>query len=249
MTEALNISEVGSANKKFWNEPCETNSYNYLGFDSEQDFDAWFFRFRSYLEEFIQFSKIKGKKVLEVGLDMGSVSERLGKVGADFYGMDIAEGAVECVNKRFLESGFEGKALIGDILNCPWEDNFFDNVISIGCIHRRGDFYKTVEELVRVQNPGRQGVFMFYNAFSYRQWFTSPIRTLMKSFTSVSRSPIRGKNVERGMYDTNSKGEAAPSTEFLSRKEIAQQMNGLRTKVKISCENIGSHFMFPLPRF
>ena len=89
---------------------------------------------------------------------------------------------------------------------------------------------------------------MVYNAFSYRQWFTSPIRTLIKSFTCTSRSSIRGKKVERGMYDSNSKGEAAPSTEFLSRKEIAQHMTELRTKVKISSENIGSYFMFPLPR-
>lgn len=248
MTETSNISEVGSANKKFWDEPCGTNSYNALGFNSKQDFDYWFFNFYSYLEEFIPFDSIKGKKVLEVGLGMGSVSERLGREGAEFYGMDIAEGPVEGVNERFSDNGFDGKAVIGDVLNCPWDDNFFDNVISIGCLHHTGDFYKAVEELVRVLKPGGHGVFMVYNAFSYRQWLTSPLRTLIKSFSSSSRSSIKGKEVERGMYDSNSKGEAAPSTEFLGRKEIAQHMTNLRTKAKIRSENIGSFFMFPFPR-
>lgn len=248
MTESSNISEVATANKKFWNEPCGTNSYNSLGFDSKGDFDLWYFNFYSYLEEFIPFDSVKGKKILEVGLGMGSVSERLVRKEADFYGMDIAEGPVNGVNARFSENGFKGKAIVGDVLDCPWEDDYFDFVISIGCLHHTGNFYNAVKELVRVLKPGGQGVFMVYNAFSYRQWLSSPIRTLIKCFYRTTRSSIKGKEFERASYDSNSKGEAAPCTEFLGRKEIADHMSTLGTVARIRSENIGSIFMFPLPR-
>ena len=248
MTEASDVYDVETANKKFWEEPCGTNSYNSLGFNSKQDFDFWFFNFYSYLDDFIPFNSVKGKKVLEVGLGMGSVSERLGKEGAEFYGMDIAKGPVEGVNERFSENNFDGKAVVGDVLNCPWDDNYFDYVISIGCLHHTGDFYKAVDELVRVLKPGGQGVFMVYNAFSYRQWLVNPLRTLIKCYSCGFASSIRGEEDERGMYDCNSRGEAAPATEFLGRKEIFNYMTELKTQVKIRSENIGSYFLFPLPR-
>ena len=150
--------------------------------------------------------------------------------------------------RDYVENNFDGKAVVGDVLNCPWDDNYFDYVISIGCLHHTGDFYKAVDELVRVLKPGGQGVFMVYNAFSYRQWLVNPLRTLIQCFSSGFASSIRGEEDERGMYDCNSRGEAAPATEFLGRKEIFNYMTELKTQVKIRSENIGSYFLFPLPR-
>ena len=94
-------STIKSSNEEFWDEPCGFNAYTELGFKSSSDFDEWYFNFYPYLEDFVPFKSIKRKKVLEVGLGMGSVSERLGREGAEFYGMDIAKGPVEGVNERF----------------------------------------------------------------------------------------------------------------------------------------------------
>jgi hypothetical protein len=39
-------------------------------------FDEWYFDFYNYLDRHIRFEKLKGKKVLEVGLEYGSVPQK-----------------------------------------------------------------------------------------------------------------------------------------------------------------------------
>ena len=67
------IGNVNNENREFWSEPCGTNSKLSHGFDSNDEFDRWFFEFYPYLESYIPFDQLRGKKVFEVGLGMGSV--------------------------------------------------------------------------------------------------------------------------------------------------------------------------------
>ena len=58
---------------------------------------------------------------------MGSVAQRIAENGADYYGLDIAEGPVALVNSRLHEKRLDGRATEGNILNCPHEDCTFDS--------------------------------------------------------------------------------------------------------------------------
>jgi len=249
MTEPNRAKEVSQANKAYWDEPCGTNAYEKLGFKSHEEFDHWYFNFYPYLEEHIPFDSVRGQRVLEVGLGMGTVSERLAKEGADFHGMDIAEGPVKEVRQRLERIGSSGEANVGDVLDCPWEDGFFDVVVSIGCLHHTGNMTRAITELVRVLKPGGTGVFMVYNAYSYRQWLSSPLNT-MRSFMSEKgdAKSRQAAESERAKYDHNLGGTAAPCTEFMGRRSIDRLMDTLGADARVQSENIGAIFMFPLPR-
>lgn len=249
MTDQRRKSDIDEANKEYWNEPCGTNSYKKLGFKSYKEFDRWYFDFYPYLDKHIPFGSVRERRVLEVGLGLGTVSERLAQKGADYHGLDIAEEPVAEVNHRLTRYALNERATVGNVLECPWDDGFFDVVISIGCLHHTGDMNRAISELIRVLKPGGQGVIMVYNAFSYRQWLSSPLATYRTFRNEQNRHGSRHAAAsERSKYDHNSSGEAAPCTEFIGRQSLLGIITGLGLEAQVHSENIGSYFMFPLPR-
>jgi len=243
------IGNVNNENREFWSEPCGSNSKLSHGFDSNDEFDRWFFEFYPYLESYIPFDQLRGKKVFEVGLGMGSVAQRIAENGADYYGLDIAEGPVALVNSRLHEKRLDGRATEGNILNCPHEDCTFDFAVAIGCLHHTGDLYQGIKELVRIVRPGGKGIFMVYNAFSYRQWISSPLKTFRQLVADFGMAtPRSAGKLEREKYDTDTSGNAAPFTEFTGKKGVMRILDELPVEYKIDRQNIGNVFLFPVPR-
>ena len=200
--------ETNKANQEFWAEPCGTNTkaYRKFGFKSREAFDSWYFGFYPYLEKYIPFENIKSKRVLEVGLGLGTVSERLANEGAIYYGMDIAEGPVAEVKGRLGSLQLNGEVLLGNVLECPWDDDYFDFVISIGCLHHTGSLVHAIGELIRVLKPGGIGILMVYNAFSYRQWLTAPCVT-WRQLRAEGNGTIIGFSLAGDVITPNLKGK------------------------------------------
>ena len=99
--------ETDLANENFWDEPCGESHFKSLGFESLSQFDDWFFNFQyPYLSKLIPFDSFAGKKILEVGLGYGSVSQRIMESGASFFGLDLAKGPVRLVRERLKEKYF-----------------------------------------------------------------------------------------------------------------------------------------------
>jgi len=69
----------------------------------------------------------------------------------DFIGLDLCENFVDiCIQSKL-------NVIHGNILNIPFESNYFDNVISIAVIHHlktKEDRYKAIQELIRITKPG-----------------------------------------------------------------------------------------------
>jgi len=212
-----------------------------MGFASPAEFDDWFFKYYPYLEKIIPFDDLGGKRVLEVGLGYGSVSQKLIENEASFLGLDIAEGPVGLVKDRLGALGVEGEVIEGSVLDCPWKDSTFDFVVSIGCLHHTGDPVKGIKEMHRVLKPGGGCVIMVYNAFSYRQWFTSP-KIAFSQFYQEMRKPgvfREAGESERGRYDKNIKKKTAPSTHFIGTRGLKAIFNNLFSDVEIRRRNIG----------
>ena len=133
--------------------------------------------FYPYLERYVAFDELQGKKVLEVGLGYGTVGQKIAESGADYTGLDIAEGPVSMMNHRLGQCGLPGKAIQGSILEAPFEDETFDRVVAIGCYHHTGDTKRAISETARILKPGGQALVMVYNAYSYRRWLRSPLDT------------------------------------------------------------------------
>lgn len=239
-------ADIDLENSAFWDEMCGSALARELGIeDDSQDslgrFDQWYFDYYPYLFDHIPFGQMAGKRVLEVGLGYGTVSQRLAESGADYSGLDIAAGPVALVNKRLNDIGAAGAAIQGSILTPPFEAGSFDWVVAIGCLHHTGDLAGALQQVHWLLKPGGRAMVMVYNAVSYRQWRDAPFVTLLRKFRDPSSYRNRQSSAEsvRAQYDTNREGEAAPQTEYVTPGELACLCRDFR-RCTVTAENIGS---------
>ena len=240
---------IGSLNSEFWNELCGTNIAITLGLTdgsphSLQLFDSWFFSFYPYLKPFLDKALINQNKILEVGLGYGSVSTYLATHKLSYTGMDIAPVAVAMCDSRLLRIGGTHAGIEGDALDAPFSDSGFDAVVAVGSLHHTGDFDRAISEMCRVTKSEGVVCGMVYSLFSARNFIFQPIRTIRLAFRNI-RHPVRVKADEklRWFSDHNQKGEAAPATEYFSRKALRSVLENYG-QVEIKANNLDS---LPIP--
>lgn len=235
---------LNEKNAEFWNELCGTTFAHTLGItdhslDSLKKYDEWFLNFYPYLPRHIPYSSMKGKKVLEVGLGYGTVSQQIGETGAIFTGLDIAHGPVAMANYRFRLHGLNGQSVRGSILDSPFGDSVFDFVVAIGSYHHTGNLQRAINETYRLLKPGGKLVLMVYSAYSYRRWiraFNPTGRYFMWDRFGIGETPESSCR-ERAAYDVNLRKESAPFTSFVSRGRLAK-MCGRFSKFHARLENV-----------
>jgi SAM-dependent methyltransferase len=183
------------------------------------------------------------KRVLEVGLGYGTVSQKIAESGASYSGLDIADGPVEMVNSRLKMNGLKGVAQIGSILKCPFDAGTFDYVVAIGCYHHTGALARAINETWRVLKPGGGATVMVYNAYSYRRWLRWPISTFKYYLRDRSGAgeTMRFSENERKAYDARLDGTAAPETDFVSSAHLSRLCCQFSV-IEIFCENAGGEF-------
>lgn len=217
-------------NIEFWDELCGSTVAATLGIKdasaaSLARFDRWFGDFYPYLDRYIPFRDLAGKRVLEVGLGYGTVSQRLAEAGARYHGLDIAGGPVAMAHHRLRQARLDGEVRQGSILECPWPDAFFDHVVAIGCYHHTGDVARAIAETHRVLRPGGGATIMLYYAYSYRRWRHWTFATLRALLAErTGRAPPPPSAAERTYYDIDTKGRAAPETVFVSERFVRRVM-------------------------
>jgi 2-polyprenyl-3-methyl-5-hydroxy-6-metoxy-1,4-benzoquinol methylase len=238
-------SDISSKNSDFWNELCGSSSAKHLGItdskpESLKKFDDWYFDFYPYLFEHIQFAELKGLDVLEVGLGYGTVSQKLAESGANYCGLDIAEGPVQMVNYRLKQANLTGQAIQGSILEPQFEPASFDVIVAIGCLHHTGNLELALQRCWDLLRPGGRLIFMVYYAYSYRRFRMAPATTLkymakeMGGFRGVVGSSVAR---DRAAYDTSSDGSGAPHTDWISIRSLATLCNRF-SQTKSRLENI-----------
>ena len=215
------------ANAKFWDEICGTvfaKQHRVEGrtLDALRRFDQAYFDFYPYLLERVPVQTMRGQRVLEVGLGYGTVGQKIAESGADYTGLDIAQGPVDMMNHRLSMQSLPGRAIQGSMLECPLPDASMDSVVSLGCFHHTGSVARCIDEAWRVLKPGGRAYVMVYNALSYRQWIKWPRQTLRVLFAPAGA--VRATEGQRAGYDVNTAGVAAPETEFVSRAQLRCMM-------------------------
>jgi len=251
---------VDQGNSTFWNELCGSGTAKALGItdrsaESLERFDQWYFEFYPYLERYIPFADLAGKDVLEVGLGYGTVASALMKQGANYHGLDIADGPVEMAqcraklqeNEADVRPDVRSDIRQGSILECPFANDSFDHIVSIGCLHHTGDLPRAIDEVFRVLKPGGSAVIMVYHALSYRQWLLRPWPTLRLALSrDGERPPLH--IAEAKALDINQDGEAAPETAFVTERQL-RTLCGKFEKTEIRQEHIHAELLFKkIPR-
>ena len=136
------MEERTRQNKELW-ERFYKEQNKFLYYPSE-DLVAFF---STYLE-----NDLSGKKVLDIGCGAGRNLLLAGKLGANIYGIDSSERAVE-ESQRFLgQKGFDPIIRLGDVNSIPYQDNYFDVSVLWGIFQylSNSDQEKAKKEIERV---------------------------------------------------------------------------------------------------
>src|SRR4030042_3269979 len=100
------------------------------------------------MTKILKLVKKKGvRKVLDLGCGSGRHTVYLAKYGFDVYGVDIAPKGIKMTRDWLRREKLKAKLIIGDIYKkLPYEDNFFDAVISTQTLHhnRIGNIRKLI---------------------------------------------------------------------------------------------------------
>ncbi len=210
-------SDIDSQNKDFWDELCGSGLAQSIGIDNNspeniEKFDSAYMDLYPYLYKYLPNPTNPQERLLEIGLGYGTVGEILIQRGFEYHGLDIAEGPVGLMTERMKRNGFSGESIQrGSALEVAYPENFFQKVVSIGCLHHTGDLKKCIAEVHRILAPEGEALIMLYNRLSYRQLVQAPANWF-KAMKSEGWSEYRRRI--RSMYDTNAQGEAAPHTDY-----------------------------------
>src|SRR5215470_17830577 len=126
-----------------------------------------------YIIPFADFAGARGKRVLEIGVGLGADHQRFAECGADLYGIDLTERAVEHTARRLAGFRLVSKLGTGDAERLEFPDEFFDLVYSWGVLHHTPDTPRAVGEVFRVLKSGGVAKVMIYHKWSlvgYMLW-------------------------------------------------------------------------------
>ncbi len=126
-----------------------------------------------FIPRFAEFESSRGKRLLEIGVGLGTDFIRFARAGAQVTGVDLTEHAVELVRRRLALEGLEGEVRVADAEALPFDDASFDRVYSWGVLHHTPGPEQAVREALRVLRPGGDLCVMLYSRHSwvaYKLW-------------------------------------------------------------------------------
>jgi SAM-dependent methyltransferase len=90
-----------------------------------------------HIPRFAEFSKWKGRRVLEIGCGIGTDAVNFARAGADYTGLELSGASLELARKRFGVYGLNGRLLQlnAEEMNSHLEGEKFDLIYSFGVIH------------------------------------------------------------------------------------------------------------------
>jgi SAM-dependent methyltransferase len=169
---------------EYWNSrPCNIRHSN-KSQDSVEFFDevaAKKFKAEDHKMAFLELSKWKGKRVLELGCGMGTDAIQFAKAGAHVTCVDLTENSLDMCKKNFALHDLSGEFILGNIeeLNklLPVGSKY-DLIYSFGVIHHTPNPKAVFEKIPKFLNTDGEVRCMLYSRFSYKLFW------LMKEYDS-----------------------------------------------------------------
>jgi len=168
-------------------------------------------------DEFVHFSDLKNKDVLEIGVGNGSHAQLLALSSEEFAGIDLTDYAVKSTRERFKIFGLKGDIRKMDAEKMEFPDNSFDFVWSWGVIHHSSNTRKVLEEIKRVLRPSGKAVIMVY----HRGWWNYYVTGLLRGL--INSDFLRGKTLVESVQ-LNTDGALARYFSFSDWKRITKDL-------------------------
>ncbi len=100
--------------------------------------------------------ELESGTLLELGCGAGDLSLLLSEKGFQAYGIDISPTAIAWAEEKGEEQNLRADFRVGNVLDLPYEDGFFDVIIDALCLHciigeDRIAFLKNVHRVLKSQ--------------------------------------------------------------------------------------------------
>ncbi len=182
-------------------------------------------RVQPWMDEVFRFADFAGKKVLEVGIGLGTDLARFAAAGAECHGVDITDRHIELARRNMAARGLGADIRRADAAALPYGDGTFQAVYSFGVLHHVPDIAPCIAEVRRVLAPG--GVFL---VALYHTW--SAFHLFRKVLThGIGRGDLFRLGY-RGLMATTEAGADGrairPYVKTYSRTEVARLLRDFR---------------------
>lgn len=167
-----------------------------------------------FIPQFADFAGSAGKRVLEIGVGLGTDFLQFARAGARVTGIDLTEHAVALVRRRLELEGLEGEVRVADAEELPFDDGAFDRVYSWGVLHHTPDTARAVREAIRVA-PGGDVCVMLYGRHSW------------VAFGLWVKHALLGGRPWRSLADVLSRHMESEGTKGYTPRELRQLFAGL----------------------
>ena len=243
---------INIKNKSFWETICGSILAEHLNIQkhdkkSLEQYDAQYFKYYPYLEKYVKLKNMKKKRVLEIGVGYGSLSQKLFEIdGIDYTAIDIAKNPINLVKKRISYSQkISGKTttLNKNFLKCNFKKKRFDYIVAIGSLHHTGNLLSAIKKCYNLLEKNGILIGMVYSAVSYRRWIDNFSQTLKLICSKKELSFLEIDEAEKKKYDKNFLDQAPPATEFTTKTKMKLILSKFNEK-KLYYENIWYRFIF-----
>lgn len=210
--------QITNATQKFWDSaPCgsETSQAKPATIAFFEEVANYRYEEESYIPQFAQFDAFRGRRLLEIGVGLGTDHSRFAGAGAVTVGIDLSLKSLHFAKKRFALDGLKGSFLQTTAAALPFADETFDAVYSHGVLHHIPDIESVLKEIERVLRPGGKFLIAVYHKHSLcYYWNILLINGLLKGklfYQPLSRVIA---------YFTD--GEGNPYSRLYGRHELTQ---------------------------
>jgi len=170
------------------------------------------------LSNLIDYSFLKGKKVLDIAVGTGLHSVAFAEEGADVTAIDLTNFAILQARKNFEEQGLEGEVIKMDAQDMKFPDETFHFVNAWGCLMHMPDTERAINEIYRVLKPKGRALAYMYNRNSWPFWFNI---FLLRGILLGGIIRFRGNiNQLTSRYSDGSHKEGNMLTKFFTGKEV-----------------------------
>jgi len=125
------------------------------------------YRQEPFIRDFADFDRWRGRRVLEIGVGMGTDFIQFARAGAILSGIDLTETGVTLVRRRLENEGLTASVAVGDAEHLEFPDASFDLVYSWGVLHHTPKTEQALSEVRRVLSPSGEARIMLYNRHSW----------------------------------------------------------------------------------
>ena len=99
----------------------------------------------------------KDKKIIDVGFGNGNNSLFFAEIGMQLFGVEIQEEICDILRKKLETRNLSGEIKVGSNQNLPFDENYFDFLVSWNVIHYEGEeknIKNAIKEYARVIKKG-----------------------------------------------------------------------------------------------